>query len=527
MASLQFRAPQNASVPRSYRYRHLFIFGILFTIPLIAVHWGLLKLPYFWDEEGQFIPASLDLFRHGDWVARSTIPNIHPPGVELYLALWYQLFGYSIAITRTAMLCLAGPGLLLIFLLTIELSRNMPGLPAFYSPLFLFASPLFYMQSMMAQLDMPAMVFTLLALLLFLREQHAKSALASVALVVAKETGAVVPLILFLVLIQRRQSRKAFPYLTALLVLFAWLIALHHATGYWMGNPDFERYNLVYSLHPVRLLVNAFRRIYYLFFAEFRWIGFVALILARKQLWAMRSSAWAVVGLVCAAHLLVVTVFGGAALERYLLPVLPFFYVLTAIAIISLPAWQRIAIAAGMTLGLFTNLFWNPPYPFPFENNYAMVDFVELQQAAANYIQDHLPGRRIATAWPYTAGLRSSDFGYVREPQQVVETKDFHVDSVRAIPPNSYDLLVIYTRTWTPERGLTNVKWIHELLTRFYELEPAIDEHQCALLGLYPVVSWQRHGQSITLYNRPSIQTQLRSHSSDKPEPRQRKQRIG
>src|SRR5690349_13699868 len=77
-------APGNA-------YLYHIIFFLLFTVPLVLLHLGLLDLPYFWDEHGQFIPTALDLLR-GSWVAHSTVPNIHPPGVEAYLVLWYKLF---------------------------------------------------------------------------------------------------------------------------------------------------------------------------------------------------------------------------------------------------------------------------------------------------------------------------------------------------------------------------------------------------------------------------------------------------
>ena len=86
--------------------------------------------------------------------------------------LWYKLFGYSIPITRVAMLAMAAFGVLVTFLLSVELTSEVKGTPAFVPPVLLLVSPIFFTQSMMAQLDMPAMVFTLLALLLFLREHY-------------------------------------------------------------------------------------------------------------------------------------------------------------------------------------------------------------------------------------------------------------------------------------------------------------------------------------------------------------------
>src|SRR5689334_6317996 len=95
---------------RNQQIVQLTVFFLLLAVPLILIHLSLLDLPYFWDEHGQFIPTALDLLRDGSWVAHSTLPNIHPPGVEAYLVLWYKLFGYSVAITRIAMLVVASFG---------------------------------------------------------------------------------------------------------------------------------------------------------------------------------------------------------------------------------------------------------------------------------------------------------------------------------------------------------------------------------------------------------------------------------
>src|SRR4051812_16806866 len=139
---------------------YLLAFFFLFAIPLLSLHLPLIGLPYFWDEEGQFIPTALDLLRQGAWVAHSTLPNVHPPGVEAFLVVWYKIFGYSIPVTRIAMLFVASAGLLLTFLLAVELGKTAARPLAFWPPLLLLSSPLFYMQSLMAQLDMPAMVLT-------------------------------------------------------------------------------------------------------------------------------------------------------------------------------------------------------------------------------------------------------------------------------------------------------------------------------------------------------------------------------
>ena len=373
---------------------------------------------------GNSFPTALDLLRTGALVAHSTIPNVHPPGVEMYLVLWYKLFGFSIPVTRFAMLLLAGAGLLFTFLLAIELSRGTDGAPAFLPPLFLLASPLFYTQSMMAQLDMPAMVLTLLSLLLFLQERYVWAAVACVALVLAKETGIIVPAIFGIVLLLRKDSKRALFFVPSGIALLLWLLLLHSKTGYWLGNPGFAHYNVGYALNPVRMLFSLVRRVYYLFFAEFRWIGTLVLLWTARKCPVFRTWPWRLTLCVSFAMLLLVSILGGAELERYLLPVLPVFYVAVSIGLSRLRKWTGIAVTTALIAGLIASLFWNPPYPFPFENNYAMVDFVRLQQVAAGYTELTFPTRTVATAWPFSAALESPDYGYVSHKLKVVEMRE-------------------------------------------------------------------------------------------------------
>ena len=98
--------------PRSY----LTIYALA-AVVLIMAHAPLLRLPYYWDETGQFIPAATDLYNTGALIAHSATPNVHPPGVMAWLALAWHLFGYSILTTRIAMLLLASFGVLATFLL--------------------------------------------------------------------------------------------------------------------------------------------------------------------------------------------------------------------------------------------------------------------------------------------------------------------------------------------------------------------------------------------------------------------------
>ncbi len=67
----------------------------------------LLRLPYFWDEAGYFIPAARDLLLTGSLIPHTTLSNAHPPLVMLWLAFWWKFSAFTPAVTRTAMLLVA------------------------------------------------------------------------------------------------------------------------------------------------------------------------------------------------------------------------------------------------------------------------------------------------------------------------------------------------------------------------------------------------------------------------------------
>ena len=495
---------------RRLQFRHgvrpdtyLFFF-VSFALVVFLTHAPYFDLPYFWDELGQFVPAALDIYHDGAWIPHSTVPNSHPPGVMAYLALVWKIFGYSIVATRSAMLLLASLTALATFLLAIHLCRGLNGAPAFAPVLLLLLDPLFYMQSMMAQLDMPAMLFTVLALLLFLQDHHRSAALMCIALVLAKETGVLLPLIFFLtLLLDRPRSRYAAYYAAPFAVLAVWFFLLWHSTGHLFGDAGYTHYNLGYALHPVRATICLLRRIYILFIADFRWAGTIAILYAWKKSLIYANRAWRITWLFIVGHVLLVSLLGGAELERYLLPVLPLVYIAMAAAwSVRRPFWRNaglVAVSAALLMGMFVN----PPYPFPLENNLAMVDFVELHHTAAEYLESSYAAKTIYTAWPLTAALRDPRFGFVEHKLSAAETSDLRYSTLNAIDPKGVDVLVLYSRTWEPGWGVLQSPEVEKFLRHFYEYERQMNSDEVRRhFGLVPVNRWTQRGQFIEVYAR-------------------------
>src|SRR5712692_8060187 len=96
------------------RFHPVLVFALIFVF-IFLLHFQLLRLPYFWDEAGYYVPAARDLLLTGSLIPHSTPSNAHPPLVMAYLALFWRLAGYSALVTRSAMLLVAAFALLGLF----------------------------------------------------------------------------------------------------------------------------------------------------------------------------------------------------------------------------------------------------------------------------------------------------------------------------------------------------------------------------------------------------------------------------
>jgi 4-amino-4-deoxy-L-arabinose transferase-like glycosyltransferase len=475
------------------------IFFFAFAALLFAMHLPFLTLPFHWDELGQFVPAALDLYHDGAWVPHSTPPNVHPPGVMAILALVWRVFGVSVASARLTMLAIAAVGVFLSFLLAVRLSRKAPGAPAFAAVAFLMVAPMFYTQSMMVLLDMPAMTLTVLALLLFFDERYAACAAAATALVLVKETAITTPIVFAAWLWFRERRRKeALYFLAPAIALGLWLVELHYVTGHWLGNEEFAQSNVNQSLRFGHIVYAIGRRIYMLFISDGHFLGTAALIAGWRWL---RGKEWTIAGLVAVSQAVVVTVLGSAALERYMFPVLPILYAAFAVAA---SAWSRPVrlITQGAMVALFIiGWFWNPPVPFPFENNLAMVDFVRIQQDAAQYLEDHEGNKRIATAWPFSEAINNPEFGYVRHPLNRTVHTGVRQSDLAQLNPKDFDVLVLYSLVWPVNPRLLAIHPIRSVLELFMDLNfNATSDEVRSTLGFVPVIRWTRGGQWIEIY---------------------------
>src|ERR1700731_704694 len=137
----------------------------LFFVSISLSHSRLLRLPYFWDEAGYYIPAAWDFFRTGALIPQTTTTNAHPPLPSILLAAWWHLSGYVVSGTRTLVCMVAAAALLGVF----KLARNLTTTAVAAVTVILTAIyPIWYTQSTLAHADIFAAAFTLWGLAFYL-----------------------------------------------------------------------------------------------------------------------------------------------------------------------------------------------------------------------------------------------------------------------------------------------------------------------------------------------------------------------
>ncbi len=166
---------------------------LLLFAGLLLTHYPLLRLPYFWDEAGYYIPAARDLLVNGTLIPTSTLSNAHPPLLMAYLAAAWKMFGYSPLVTRCAILLVAAFTLLAVYRLACRVSTT--GV-AIASLICTALYPVFFSQSAMAHLDLAAAGLILWGVYFYLADRRIAAIIFFALACLAKETAALVPLAL-------------------------------------------------------------------------------------------------------------------------------------------------------------------------------------------------------------------------------------------------------------------------------------------------------------------------------------------
>ena len=487
---------------------YIFAYAVLFTF-LFLTHAPLLRLPYFWDEAGYFIPAARDLLLTGSLVPYTTLSNAHPPLVMLWLAFWWKFSAFTPATTREAMLMVAAFALVGLWRLSRTVANDAV---ATATVLCTALYPVFFTQSSMAHLDMMAAAFTLWGLAMYVERRPIATLVFFSLAPLAKETAIVTPMALLVwellcpvlwpqatsqgeSLCLYRSPRRAWRFLLCLLPLLCWFAYHHHRTGFYLGNPGYLRYNLESTLNPLRIALAFLIRLWHVF-------GYLNLfLLVLGMIYAMSRAPLTepdgtlrpriainvqlVFAAVLLANVVAESVLGGAVLARYMLPVVP-LVILICVSTMRRRLrhwtwWIAFACAA-----FVFQLFVPPPYRVAPEDTLLYRDYVLLHKEAADQLARH-PQRRVLTAWPASDELTRPFLGYVKKPLQVIRIENFSPEQVEptAHATDQFEVAYLFTTKWEPPHPFFQKLFLgNQLQKRFFDYHEDISPQLAAeMLG--------------------------------------------
>ncbi len=498
--------PQNTAAPGA---QALGAFAVIFGA-LWLTHLPLLRLPYFWDEAGYFIPAARDILLTGTLIPHTTLSNAHPPLVMLYLALAWKLTAYSPLITRTAMLLVAAFGFTALWLIARRVAS--PSVAA-ATVLLTALSPTIFSQSAMAQLDIAAFALILWMLYSHILGRRWQVILFASLAAVAKETTIVVTLTLFgadllgyiahrycgarqgalvaRLCLPRRSLAQCAAYLLALLPLVAWYAYHYQQTGHVFGNPDYLRYNVGATVTPLRIVLAALMRMWHAAgYMNLFVLTFAALLLWWKKDETSAACLGAPIAeniqllfvLVVLAQVAEFSVVGGALLARYMIAAVP-LVVLLAVNTVRryAPGW-RWWIAA-CALAFVAAMIFNPPWFISPEDNLTWTQYVRMHQQAARYVEAHYAQQRILTAWTASDELSRPFLGYVEKPLAVVRIENFTAEEILRArqATESYDVVVAFSTKYEPRRGIfQKIPGWTRMQTRYFDFHQDLGAERIA-----------------------------------------------
>jgi len=503
---------------------------LIFFLLLICGHFSLLSLPYFWDEAGYYIPAARDLLG-GSLIPHSTPSNAHPPLVMAWLALMWKTFGESILVTRCSMLALAAFSLTGFFRLAKTASNATV---AILATVLVSIYPVFFAQSSLAQVDLPAAGLTFWGLDAYFRKRALGTFLWFSLAALAKETAILVPIALFaweflgssfqssakkaaLPNPLKRDSKALLALVFSGIPLALWFRYHYLRTGFVFGNPEFLRYNLQDNFSPLRIVLALLLRLWQSFGYLNLYVLTLACILAMRYspqpLEGVQEDGGAASGklrprirlsiqfailTVTFVYLSAMSVLGGAVLALYMLPIVP-LVILVCVSTI----WRRLrfwkSAFAIVALAFLAALLVNPPYGFSPEDNRAYADYVRMHQRAEAFIEMHYPRARVLTAWPASDELSRPYLGYVQSAIKVVRIEDFTGEQLVSASDarSSFDIALVFsTKYQAPHSFLDGSRLWRQWKTRFFGYhEDMTPTAAASVLGGSLVYSEQRTGQ--------------------------------
>jgi Dolichyl-phosphate-mannose-protein mannosyltransferase len=460
-----------------------------------------------------------------------------------WLALCWKILGQNPVVTRCAMLVLAAFSLLGFFRLARTVANSAV---AIASTLLVTIYPVFFAQSSLAQIDLPSAGLIFWGLESYFRKRRVGVVVWFSLAVLTKETAILAPVALsawkvvsFFIWKKSASTAEAsgredmlggttesralpgiadnWPLVIPAIPLALWYSYHYVRTGRVFGNPEFFRYNVQGTLHPLRIVLALFLRIW----QTVAYLDLYVLTLAcaaammfrplkssgseRKRIDPIVQFSFLAIIL---AYVSALSVISGAVLARYMLPVVPLVILISVSTIWRrLLAWKAVVGVIGMAF--ISALFINPPYGFAPEDNLAYRDYIRLHQSAESFLEQRYPNARVLTAWPASDELTRPYLGYVSKTMQVVRIENFSMDEMLSATDMRahFDVALVFSTKYQPRSVLDRWRLWQEWKSRYFDFHVDLTpEAAASVLGGDLVYAERRRGQWVGIIKMERIE---------------------
>jgi Dolichyl-phosphate-mannose-protein mannosyltransferase len=414
--------------------------AFLFLIVLISKA-GTINLPFYWDEAGAYISPA-------HWLANGSLlrslPGFHPPymffghpfALYLTLASIYKVTGETVNVSHIFILAITFLGLYYTYLLGKNLYNGQVGL---ISSLLLFFSPLYFAQCGMVNGDVVITSLGVMTMYYLVKKNYIPYLITGILLVLTKESAIafIVAALIYLMVEAKSGADLAgnlARYSIPLIVIVVFFALQKIFTGMILPNGYFSSHNF-FELSFGALSHKLTDVLSWTFITQGRWtlsavllLGFTVYrkIMIRKEYVLFGSLFFFFIGTYSCIYFL----------PRYILPILPYFFIMSAAAIFSLFSYKKIFVV--MVLSIMA-ISINRTYGYStgygnYEEDMQYADVVLTHKAACAFVEANFPDEKILASWPLVADLQYPFLGYVKHPLKATSN-----------PNEGYDVLV-YTR---------------------------------------------------------------------------------
>ena len=387
------------------------------------------QLPFYWDTASFLIPTARDMAQTGQYFQYMAYATDYPhtPLLPMIFSLCFKLLPQPLVAVHVLSSLFSIIFLLSIYLIT---RRFLDKKLALASLLLYVTSPLFIAQTEMAYFEIIGAALRFLTIYALMKNNYRVTAIiALLAFMVRFENGIILGFVFTINALlahnnhNPNKSKRNYQLATLMLLVNSiWLIFHKYSTGWWLYSP--LRY---FDENHWQTLLNILQ---YLFYRQGRILititgataGFLLLLklktIKTKSHRKKITNYWLL--LASSLPTIFITIKLGYFLPRYIIPVLPLFY-LSAVWLVRTLIWQLqlkpslkkiilLMFLAGTTLWQTQNKYdcFSPVM----EDCQLLEGFLSTKQQAANYIISNYSKSLIITDFPEDGELSHPFLGY-------------------------------------------------------------------------------------------------------------------